>query len=131
MGGREGRRERKRERGGEGGREPLKNSKLVSMLTRESWCELIDGVGYQLVITTPSLIFFCAFVQFGNTALHEAAWNGNSDIVKILLNSYCFVDSINYSGFTPLHLASQNGHAKVAKTLLKWKADPSLLNQVG
>ena len=50
--------------------------------------------------------------------------------MKILLNSYCFVDSINYSGFTPLHLASQNGHAKVAKTLLKWKADPSLLNQV-
>lgn len=75
--------------------------------------------------------FLCALVQFGNTALHEAAWNGNNDIVKILLNSYCFVDSINYSGFTPLHLASQNGHAKVAKTLLKWKADPSLLNQVG
>ena len=68
--------------------------------------------------------------QFGNTALHEAAWNGNNDIVKILLSSYCFVDSINYTGFTPLHLAGQNGHAKVAKTLLKWKADPSLLNQV-
>ncbi len=70
------------------------------------------------------------FLQFGNTALHEAAWNGNSDIVKILLNAFCFVDSINNSGFTPLHLASQNGHVKVVKTLLKWKADPTLCNQV-
>ena len=69
-------------------------------------------------------------LQFGNTALHEAAWNGNNDIVKILLNAFCFVDSINHSGFTPLHLASQNGHVKVVKTLLKWKADPTLCNQV-
>ena len=70
-------------------------------------------------------------LQFGNTALHEAAWNGYNDIVKTLLGkSFCFVDSLNSSGFTPLHLASQNGHAKVVKTLLKWKADPSLHNQV-
>ena len=69
-------------------------------------------------------------LQFGNTALHEAAWIGNKDIVKALLGSFCFVDSINNTGFTPLHLASQNGHAKVAKLLLKWRADPSLLNQV-
>lgn len=68
--------------------------------------------------------------QYGNTALHEAAWNGNKDIVKALLGAFCFVDSINNTGFTPLHLASQNGHAKVAKLLLKWRADPSLLNQV-
>ena len=68
--------------------------------------------------------------QFGNTALHEAAWNGNKDIVKSLLGGFCFVDSINHTGFTSLHLASQNGHAKVVRTLLKWRADPSLLNQV-
>lgn len=73
--------------------------------------------------------FFCT--QFGNTALHEAAWNGNNDIVKMLLNAFCFVDSINNTGFTPLLLASQNGHVKVVKTLLKWKADPLLVNQVG
>lgn len=71
---------------------------------------------------------FC--MQFGNTALHEAAWNGNNDVVKMLLNAFCFVDSINNTGFTPLLLASQNGHAKVVKTLLKWKADPLLVNQV-
>lgn len=69
-------------------------------------------------------------LQFGNTALHEAAWAGNNDIIKLVLKAYCFVDSVNGTGFTPLHLASQNGHAKVAKTLLKWKADPSLKNQV-
>ena len=74
--------------------------------------------------------FGCLRLQFGNTALHEAAWNGNSDIVKLLLKSFCFVDSINSTGFTPLHLASQNGHAKVVKTLLKWQADPALLNEV-
>ena len=68
--------------------------------------------------------------QFGNSALHEAAWNGHNDIVKALLMAFCFVDSINNNGFTPMHLASQNGHGKVVKTLLKWKADPSLRNQV-
>lgn len=67
--------------------------------------------------------------EFGNTALHEASWTGNNDIVKILLKAYCYVDSVNGVGFTPLHLASQNGHAKVAKTLLKWKANPALKNQ--
>lgn len=69
-------------------------------------------------------------MQYGNTALHEAAWNGNKDIVKSLLGAFCFVDSINHTGFTALHLASQNGHSKVVKTLLKWRADPGLLNQV-
>ena len=69
-------------------------------------------------------------MQFGNTALHEAAWTGNCDIVKVLLKAYCFVDSVNGVGFTPLHLASQNGHAKVAKTLLRWNADPTQKNQV-
>ena len=68
--------------------------------------------------------------QFGNTALHEVAWTGNVDITKLLLKSHCFVDSVNGTGFTPLHLASQNGHAKIAKTLLKWKANPSVTNQV-
>lgn len=75
-------------------------------------------------------LFSSSNSQFGNTALHEAAWNGHSDIVKILLNAFCFVDSINNSGFTPLQLASQSGHGKTVKTLLKWRADPSLLNQV-
>ena len=76
-------------------------------------------------------IFFALFfLQFGNTALHEAAWAGNNDITKLLLKAHCFVDSVNGTGFTPLHLASQNGHAKIAKTLLKGKANPSVTNQV-
>lgn len=77
-----------------------------------------------------NLVITWYILQYGNTALHEAAWNGNKDIVKSLLGAFCFVDSINHTGFTSLHLASQNGHAKVVKTLLKWRADPSLLNQV-
>ncbi|XP_019851364.1 PREDICTED: ankycorbin-like [Amphimedon queenslandica] len=72
---------------------------------------------------------FFAKDEFGNTALHEASWTGNNDIVKVLLKASCFVDSVNGAGFTPLHLASQNGHAKVAKTLLKWKANPAIKNQ--
>lgn len=85
---------------------------------------------WRIHVCKKDLLYILKILQFGNTALHEAAWNGHSDIVKVLLNAFCFVDSINNSGFTPLHLASQNGHGKVVKTLLKWRADPSLLNQV-
>ena len=68
--------------------------------------------------------------QYGNNALHEAAWNGHADVTKLLLKSSCFVDSINKNGCTPLHLAAQNGQAKVVQVLLKFKADASILNQV-
>ena len=69
-------------------------------------------------------------LQYGNNALHEAAWNGHADVTKLLLKSSCFVDSINKNGCTPLHLAAQNGQAKVIQVLLKFKADASILNQV-
>lgn len=94
-------------------------------LLRTRWERIAPGAKCRYLFP-----LFSSPFQFGNTALHEACWTGNNDIVKILLKASCFVDSVNGAGFTPLHLASQNGHAKVAKTLLKWKADPTIKNQV-
>lgn len=48
--------------------------------------------------------FFFFFFQNGNTALHEAAWNGYSKCVEFLVNAKCNV----------------NIHNRVSKRMKQW-----------
>ena len=60
----------------------------------------------------------CTVLQHGNTALHEAAWNGYSKTLELLAKNRASTNVINKAGFSPLHLAVQNGHNQSARVLL-------------
>jgi ankyrin repeat protein len=54
----------------------------------------------------------------GSTPLQEAAGNGHSDIVLLLLAHGAEVDTRNHQGWTALHLAASQGHQDVVEVLL-------------
>ncbi|OAF68931.1 hypothetical protein A3Q56_03304 [Intoshia linei] len=53
-----------------------------------------------------------------NTPLHEAAWNGFSKCLNLLILAGAKVNASNKLGFTPLHLTAQNGHNQSTRILL-------------
>ena len=57
------------------------------------------------------------------TALHQAAYNGQLPIVKILVNAGANVNAKSNTNTTPLHLASIKNHEKVIKYLIKSNAN--------
>ncbi|XP_049320224.1 ankyrin repeat domain-containing protein 6 [Astyanax mexicanus] len=71
------------------------------------------------------------FQQEGNTALHEVAWHGFSQSVKVLVKAGANLHIQNKGGSTPLHLACQNGHAQSARVLLLGGSVPDIKNKAG
>lgn len=61
-----------------------------------------------------------------NTKLMEASANGNTEIVKMLLEKGADVDFFDKRGNTALMEASDNGHTAIVKLLLKKGADVDL-----
>ena len=60
----------------------------------------------------------------GNTPLHQAAFNGQSEIVRSLLSTFPdMTDATNDDGETPLIIACMKGNLAVAKLLLDAGAD--------
>ena len=60
----------------------------------------------------------------GNTPLHQAAFNGESEIVRSLLSAYPdMIDTANDGGETPLIIACMKGNLTVAKLLIDAGAD--------
>ena len=58
-----------------------------------------------------------------DTALHQASWFNNVEIVKLLIERGQDVNAINKYGQTPLHWASGNNHIEIAELLLDRGAD--------
>ncbi len=58
----------------------------------------------------------------GNMALHEAAIQGDCEIINILFSvlSMKDINCENFEGETPLSLASAHGHLKAAELLLDY-----------
>lgn len=54
----------------------------------------------------------------GATALHDAAYNGNTEVARVLLEAGANVAGVARRG-TPLHYAAHQGHAEVARVLLE------------
>ena len=63
----------------------------------------------------------------GDTPLHGAAWNGYTELVKILLETKADVNARKRDdGATPLYIASIRGHTEIVKLLLDYKADVNM-----
>lgn len=58
-----------------------------------------------------------------NTALHMAAKNGNSVIIKMLIDKGANVDARNKQGYTPLHTAVENNNLEAANEIINGKAN--------
>ncbi|KAL9106690.1 MAG: hypothetical protein Q9227_008342 [Pyrenula ochraceoflavens] len=71
--------------------------------------------------------------------LHYPSANGNTHVLKFLLeslagpqsNNHSLVNHQNASGNTPLHWAAINGHLECVKLLIAAGADPSITNGAG
>ena len=64
---------------------------------------------------------FLFFLQSGSNAIHCAALNGHSGVVRVLVPVKCNLNQQRKDGWTPLHLACWNGHQDVAHELLASK----------
>ncbi|MBK4735709.1 ankyrin repeat domain-containing protein [Noviherbaspirillum pedocola] len=69
--------------------------------------------------------------QTGWTALHYAAANGHNDIVSLLLEHFAYIDAESPNGTTPIMMASRGGHIMTVKLLLDEGADATLKNGAG
>ncbi|KAF2734617.1 ankyrin [Polyplosphaeria fusca] len=75
-----------------------------------------------------------------NTALHYAAANGHSDVIKVALSynadddkapTPALINALNGAGNTPLHWAAVNGHLQCVKMLIQSGADVTIINAAG
>lgn len=55
----------------------------------------------------------------GNTLLHKAAKEGNTEVVELLIEARADVRHTNKAGATPLGLAAGRGHTEVVKLLIE------------
>jgi len=68
---------------------------------------------------------------FGYTPLHEAASNGHSRVLELLLRHNGDVNCRAFSGCTPLYLASSSGHVNCVRVLLAHDADINNMDDDG
>jgi ankyrin repeat protein len=67
----------------------------------------------------------------GWTPLHYAATNGNTKIVKMLLDESAYIDAESPNGTTPLMMAARYGTTEAVKLLIDEGADIHVKNQLG
>lgn len=69
--------------------------------------------------------------MWDETPLHEACYNGNIEIVQMLLEKNADLNLQDKDFNTPLILSSMNGHYGVVKLLISKNADINIKNKRG
>ncbi|MEE2947024.1 MAG: ankyrin repeat domain-containing protein [Verrucomicrobiota bacterium] len=69
--------------------------------------------------------------KWGNTPLHEAAFLGNVEVVRLLISKEANVDAKDYYGCTPLHDAVDYGNLEILELLLGKNTYVNALNEDG
>lgn len=72
------------------------------------------------------LIFLAALAMHSTgmaSPIHDAAFDGEIELVEILIANGADVDERDVHGYTPLHIAIQEGNTDVAKALINNGAD--------
>eukprot|EP00241_Pyramimonas_parkeae_P007107 CAMPEP_0114252224 /NCGR_PEP_ID=MMETSP0058-20121206/15719_1 /TAXON_ID=36894 /ORGANISM="Pyramimonas parkeae, CCMP726" /LENGTH=305 /DNA_ID=CAMNT_0001366137 /DNA_START=380 /DNA_END=1295 /DNA_ORIENTATION=+ len=67
--------------------------------------------------------------EAGITPLHDAAYYGHVEIVRLLLSKGAKVTAVDEDGSTPLHHAAESGHEETVRALLNSNADAFIRNK--
>lgn len=67
----------------------------------------------------------------GWTPLRAAAWGGHTEVVELLVQHSCTLDSVDSENRTALRAACWSGHEDIVKILLKHGADVNLTDHEG
>ncbi|CAG2249794.1 unnamed protein product [Mytilus edulis] len=67
----------------------------------------------------------------GSTALHEAAWNGRTEIVRLLIDRGIDINLPNNDGSTALHKAAWSGQTEIVRLLIDHGININLQNEEG
>ncbi|XP_071150121.1 uncharacterized protein [Mytilus edulis] len=67
----------------------------------------------------------------GSTALHDAAWNGRTEIVRLLIDRGIDINLPNNDGSTALHNAAWSGQTEIVRLLIDRGTNISLQNENG
>ena len=73
-----------------------------------------DAVASQLLQANANVH---AVNNYGETALHIAAWNGRARVADVLLQANASTTAVNKDGDTPVQNAEQTGHGELAERL--------------
>ena len=85
-----------------------------------------------LVATNPGLVH--SREKDGSTPLHAAAWKGELEVAKVLIDLGADVNALSendHYGTTPLHAAAHANNRDVVRLLLDSGADASIVNHAG
>ncbi|KAL9131206.1 MAG: hypothetical protein Q9217_000808 [Psora testacea] len=64
--------------------------------------------------------------ETGQSALHQAARSGDSEMVKTLITHSANINAITKDSVTPLSIAAEDGHKDIVKVFLNAKADVNI-----
>lgn len=67
----------------------------------------------------------------GDAPIHVAAYMGNLEDIKVMLEDSIDINLVGDIGNTPLHYSALKGHKEVVKYLLSKGADPRIKNDYG
>ncbi|MCO8121887.1 ankyrin repeat domain-containing protein [Stieleria sp. TO1_6] len=62
----------------------------------------------------------------GDCPIHHAARNGDTEIVRLLIDRHADVNAVNERGHTVLYCAGGHGHLETVRLLLESNADPTV-----
>ncbi|CBJ28413.1 ankyrin repeat protein [Ectocarpus siliculosus] len=115
----------------------LRNGASPDMSREDGWAPLHAAARFGHSSTAAALLtegradYEAVTEDHGSTPLHVAAISGFDEVLTVLLDVGCDVESADSGGWTPLHCACAAARASCVNTLIMRGADPSAITPEG